>query len=87
MRPTPSPQEQAEAAVAELHEFAAGGRKSEALIEIAAEPRPAAEAQANGEVSEEQAAWDRLESAWNAASWGTGAKFAAWAMSAMAQAA
>jgi hypothetical protein len=44
-------------------------------------------AQADGEVSEEQAAWDRLESAWNAASWGTRAKFAAWAMNAMAQAA
>jgi hypothetical protein len=109
VRPTLSAQEQAEAAVAELHELSSGGRIPDALIEIAAEPRSevAAQAdgevselieigaeartevaaQANGEVSEEQAAWDRLERAWNAASWGTRAKFAAWAMNAMAQAA
>jgi hypothetical protein len=86
VRPTPSPQEQAEAAVAELHELSAGGRIPDPLLEIGAEPRSEA-AQADGEVSEEQAAWDRLERAWNAASWGTRAKFAAWAMNAMAQAA
>jgi hypothetical protein len=68
VRPTPSPQEQAEAAVAELHELSSGGRIPDALIEIAAEPMTEMVADANGEVSEEQAAWDRLESAWNAAS-------------------
>jgi hypothetical protein len=87
VRPTPSPQEQAEAAVAELHELSSGGRIPDALIEIAAEPMTEMVADANGEVSEEQAAWDRLESAWNAASRSTRAKFAAWAMNAMAKAA